>query len=94
VRSAEKKDAVLIPQRAVTELQGLQSVLAVDADNKVVTHSVVTGNRVGDRWLIEQGLKPGDRVIVEGLQKARPGTVVDPKPYQQPASEAGATGGA
>lgn len=94
VRSAEKKDAVLIPQRAVTELQGLQSVLAVDGENKVVTHSVVTGNRVGERWVIEQGLKPGDRVIVEGLQKARPGTVVDPKPYQQPASEAGSTGGA
>ncbi|MEX2300754.1 MAG: efflux RND transporter periplasmic adaptor subunit [Bryobacterales bacterium] len=94
VRSAEKKDAVLIPQRAVTELQGLQSVFAVDAGNKVVNHNVVTGNRVGDRWVIEQGLKPGDRVIVEGLQKARPGTVVDPKPYQPPASEAGSTGGA
>jgi membrane fusion protein (multidrug efflux system) len=93
VRSAEKKDAILIPQRAVTELQGLQSVLAVGADNKVVAHNVVTSNRVGDRWVIEQGLKPGDRVIVEGLQKARPGTVVEPKPYQPPASEAGSTGG-
>jgi membrane fusion protein (multidrug efflux system) len=58
-----------------------------------VAHNVVTGNRVGDRWVIEQGLKPGDRVIVEGLQKARPGTVVEPKPYQPPASEAGSTGG-
>jgi membrane fusion protein, multidrug efflux system len=94
VRSAEKKNAILVPQRAVEELQGLQSVLAVGADNKVVAHSVVTGDRVGDRWIIEQGLKPGDRVIVEGLQKARPGSVVNPKPYEEPAPAAGSTGGA
>lgn len=92
VRSTEKENAILVPQRAVQELQGLQSVLAVDADNKVVMHNVVTSDRVGDRWIIEQGLKPGDRVIVEGLQKARPGSVVDPKPYQP--AEASATGGA
>jgi membrane fusion protein (multidrug efflux system) len=83
---------VLVPQRAVQELQGLQSVLAVDAENKVVMHNVETGERVGDRWVIEQGLKPGDRIIVEGLQKAQPGTVVAPKPYQP--AESGAAGGA
>jgi membrane fusion protein (multidrug efflux system) len=48
----------------------------------VAARSVVTGDRIGDRWIIEQGLKPGDRVIVEGLQKARPGSVVAPKPYK------------
>jgi membrane fusion protein (multidrug efflux system) len=54
----------------------------------------VTSDRIGDRWIIEQGLKPGDRIIVEGLQKARPGTDVTPKAYQPPSSETGATGGA
>lgn len=93
VQTVEKKDAILIPQRAVQELQGLQSVLAVGADNKVVVHGIVTGERVDDRWLVEQGLKPGDRVIVEGIQKAAPGSVVDPQPYIPPAP-AGAAGGA
>jgi membrane fusion protein (multidrug efflux system) len=75
-------------------LQGLQSVLAVDPGNKVVVHGVVTSDRVGERWIVEQGLKPGDRIIVEGLQKAAPGTVVDPKPYSPPSQEPGTTGGA
>ena len=56
--------------------------IAVGPDNKVITQAVVTGERVGERWIIEQGLKPGDRVIVEGVQKARPGIVVNPQPYQ------------
>lgn len=94
VRTSEKKDALLIPQRAVQELQGLQSVLAVGADNKVVVHGVVTGARVDDRWIVEQGLKPGDRVIVEGIQKAAPGSVVDPQPYTPAAAPADAEGGA
>jgi len=95
VQSAEKKDAVLVPQKAVQELQGLQSVLAVDQDNKVLVRAVVTSDRIGDRWIVEQGLKPGDRVIVEGVQKAFPGTVVAPQPYQPPPPpEAGAAGGA
>ena len=95
VQSAEKEDAVLVPQKAVQELQGLQSVLAVDQDNKVLVRAVVTSDRIGDRWIVEQGLKPGDRVIVEGVQKAFPGTVVDPQPYQPPPPpEAGAAGGA
>lgn len=85
VRSAEKVNAILVPQKAVQELQGLQSVLTVGADNKVMVRSVVTGARVGENWVIEQGLKPGDRVIVEGLQKAMPGSVVAPKPYVPPA---------
>ncbi len=93
VRTAEKKDAILIPQRAVQELQGLQSVLAVDAADKVVVHGVVTSERIGDRWIVDQGLKPGDRVIVEGLQKVPPGTVVDPKPYAPSSNEAGTVGG-
>jgi membrane fusion protein (multidrug efflux system) len=81
VRTGERTNAVLVPQRAVQELQGQQSVLALGADNTVQMRSVVTGDRVDQRWVIEQGLKPGDSVIVEGLQKARVGTRVTPRPY-------------
>jgi membrane fusion protein (multidrug efflux system) len=87
------KGVTLVPQRAVMEMQGLQSVLTVGPDNKVLARSVVTGERVGDRWIIKQGLKPGDRVIVEGLQKARPGAPVTPQPYTPPPSPANAKQG-
>jgi len=82
VRSSERPNAIMVPQKAVQELQGQQSVLALDPDNKVLVRSIVTGDRVGERWVVEQGLKPGDRVIVEGVQKARPGMVVNPQPYR------------
>jgi membrane fusion protein (multidrug efflux system) len=84
---SEKKGVILIPQRAIQEMQGLQTVLTVGPGNKVLARSVVTGDQVDQRWVIEQGLRPGDRVIVEGLQKARPGAVVNPKPYRKPATE-------
>lgn len=83
LRSSERKNVILVPQKAVQELQGLQSVMTVGPDSKVLVRSVVTGDRVGELWVIEQGLKPGDKVIVEGLQKVMPGAVVTPKPYQQ-----------
>lgn len=79
VTTREQKNAILIPQRAVQELQGLQSVFTVEPDNKVVARAIVTGDRVGERWIVLQGLKPGDRVIVEGVQKVRPGAVVNPQ---------------
>ena len=82
LRLDEKKGVILVPQKAVQELQGLQSVLTVGPENKVLARSVVTGDRIGERWIIEQGLKPGDHVIVEGVQKARPGSVVNPQPYR------------
>jgi membrane fusion protein (multidrug efflux system) len=85
--SDERKGALLVPQRAVLEMQGQQSVLTVGSGNKVVPVTVVAGARVGDRWVINQGLKPGDRVIVEGVMKARPGTPVTPQPYQEPKSK-------
>lgn len=80
----DRKSALLVPQKAIQEMQGLQSVMAVGPDNKVLARNVVTGDRVGERIIVEQGLKPGDRVIVEGLQKARPGLQVNPQPYKQP----------
>jgi membrane fusion protein (multidrug efflux system) len=80
------KNAILVPQRAVQDMQGLQSILAVGPDNKVVQRGVVMGDRVGDNWIVRQGLESGDRIIVEGLQKTRPGAIVNPVPYVAPAA--------
>jgi membrane fusion protein (multidrug efflux system) len=74
-----KAGAVLVPQRAVTELQNLYSVAVVGAGNKVEFRNVKVGPRVDGLWVIEEGLKPGEKVIIEGLQKARDGAVVVPK---------------
>jgi membrane fusion protein, multidrug efflux system len=86
VRVAERTNAVLVPQKAVQEVQGTQSVLTVGPDRKVQIRSVVTGDRVDQRWIVERGLEPGETVIVEGLQKARPGSLVTPTPYSAPAA--------
>jgi len=75
-----KAGALLVPQRAVTELQNLYSVAVVGADNKVAFRNVKVGPRVDGLWVIEEGLKPGEKVVVEGLQKVREGSTVSPKP--------------
>jgi membrane fusion protein (multidrug efflux system) len=84
-----KKNALLVPQRAVQELQNLYSIAVVGADNKVSFRNVTVGPREGSLWVIEQGLKPGERVIVEGLQRVREGMVVAPKmvPAETPSGE-------
>jgi membrane fusion protein (multidrug efflux system) len=74
-----KKGAIMVPQRAVMELQGSYQVAVVDSENKVDIRPVKTGERVDKMWIITDGLQPGERVIVEGLQKVRKGTVVNPK---------------
>jgi membrane fusion protein (multidrug efflux system) len=84
VRTAERTQALVVPQRAVQELQGQQSVLTLGPDNTVQVRGVVTGDRVDQRWIIEQGLAPGESVIVDGLQKARPGARVTPRQYTTP----------
>jgi membrane fusion protein (multidrug efflux system) len=84
-RSEERKGAIVIPQRAVMDLQGIQSVMTVGPNNVVVPRSIVTADRVGEQWVVTQGLKPGDKVIVEGLLKARPGTPVNPQTVKAPA---------
>jgi RND family efflux transporter MFP subunit len=83
VRTAVRiqKDALLIPQRAVTELQGGFQVAVVDAENKISVRTVKAGDRVGSQWIITDGLKAGERVVVEGAQRLRPGMPVNPKPY-------------
>jgi len=75
-----KKGALLIPQRAVTELQGRYQVAVVGSDNRVIIRSVQAGDRVGPMWVIDSGLQSGDRVISEGTAKVADGTVVTPKP--------------
>jgi RND family efflux transporter MFP subunit len=73
--------ALLVPQRAVSELQGGYQVAVVDSDNKVSIRTVQAGDRVGNQWVIAEGLKPGERVVAEGIQKVRPGMQVTPKPF-------------
>src|SRR6266478_1314171 len=79
--TATKNDALLVPQRAVTELQGTYQVAVVGRDNKVEIRTVKVGDRADSNWIIEDGLKAGESVIVEGLQKVRPGAMVNPKPF-------------
>jgi membrane fusion protein, multidrug efflux system len=74
--------AILVPQRAVGELQGSYQIATVDASNKVDIHAVKLGDTVGNQQIIADGLQPGERVIVEGLQKVRQGMVVNPKPAE------------
>ena len=71
--------ALLVPQRAVTELQGSYQVAVVGSDNKVSVQAVKVGERVDSLWIVESGVKPGESVIVEGLQKVRDGATVKVK---------------
>jgi membrane fusion protein (multidrug efflux system) len=74
-----KQGALLIPQRAVTELQGTYQVAVIDSQNKANLVTVKPGDRVGTQWVIDEGLKPGDRVVAEGVQKVGPGATVVPE---------------
>jgi membrane fusion protein, multidrug efflux system len=74
----EKKDAILVPQVAVQELQGTYSVAVVGSDNKVTLRPVQASDRIGSLWVIDSGLKAGEKIVVEGLQKVRDGVTVNP----------------
>ena len=78
-------NATVVPQRAVQDFQGTSQVAVVTPENKVEIRNVTTGPRSGSDWAIMDGVKPGERVIVEGLQKVRGGMTVTPKPYTAPA---------
>jgi len=73
--------ALLLPQRAVSEVQGSYQVAVLDSENKVSVRNVKVCDRVGNLWIIADGLKPGARVIAEGVQKVAPGVQVNPKPF-------------
>jgi membrane fusion protein, multidrug efflux system len=90
--TAVRKAALLVPQRAVTELQGRYQVAVVDSENKVTITPVTVGERINRLWVIDRGLKPGQYVIAEGLQKVRQGTVVVPQPYKEPVDNKPADG--
>ena len=80
-----KKGAMVIPQEAVNELQGGYQVAVVDENNKVSIRPVKMGERIGAMWEVTDGLKPGDKVVVQGLQKAREGSTVTVKDWTPPA---------
>jgi membrane fusion protein (multidrug efflux system) len=73
-----RKGAILVPQRAVNEMQGAFQVGVVGADDTAEIRAVKAAERVGSSWIIEQGLKPGERVIVEGFSRVKAGTAVQP----------------
>jgi RND family efflux transporter MFP subunit len=80
VETSMKKGALLLPQSAVAQSQGSYQVAIVGRDHKVSMRTVKPGATVGTMWVIDEGLKPGEQVVVEGLQKLRDGTLVTPKP--------------
>jgi RND family efflux transporter MFP subunit len=82
---AMKQGALLVPQRAVTELQGSYQIAVVGKDDKVAIRPVKVGARVGRMWVIEDGVAAGERVVAEGIQKVRDGVPVTPVPFQPPA---------
>ena len=81
-----RKDAAMVPQRAVSELQGTYQVAVVGDDCKVAIRPVRLAERQGALWVVEEGLRPGERVIVEGLQKVRSGITVTPRSAATPAA--------
>jgi len=86
-----KKGALVIPQEAVSELQGSYQVIAVGEDNKASVQPVKMGERLGPMWEVLEGLKPGDKVIVQGIQKVRPGSSVTVKDWTPPAEQIAST---
>jgi len=87
VQTRERPDALVVPQRAVLELQDKNYVWVVDAAGKAQTRDVTMGARVGQDWLVEKGLTTGDTVVIDGVQKLKPGTAVDAQ--LQPAAASG-----
>jgi membrane fusion protein, multidrug efflux system len=82
-----QKDAMVVPQRAVNEIQGGFQIAVIGSDNKADIRSVKMGPKAGAMWVVAEGLKPGERVVAEGFQKLKEGMVVNPKPYQENAAE-------
>lgn len=76
-----KEAALLIPQRAVTELQGIYQVAVVEPNNQINIRAVKLGEKSGAMWIVEDGLKPGESIVTEGTLKVRPGMTVSPKPF-------------
>jgi membrane fusion protein (multidrug efflux system) len=100
LKTGDNKNALLVPQPAVIEVQSQYLIIVVTPDNKAIFKPIKVGDRVGKNWIISEGLKPGDRVVVEGIQKvqsmagqspelAKTGVPVSPKPYTTSETAAG-----
>ena len=76
IKAQVAENAILIPQRCVMEIQGLHSVFVVDSNNTIETRPIQVGTKVGSSWMVTEGLKPGEKVVYEGLQKVREGVTV------------------
>lgn len=83
-----EKNALTVPQRALTEIQGRYMAAVVGPDNKISIRQVTPGQQVGAVWIVNAGLSPGDSVVAEGIQKVRDGVQVNAKPYQPPPAAA------
>jgi membrane fusion protein (multidrug efflux system) len=81
IETGSSEHALLVPQAAVIEVQSMYQVVVVSSDNKAMFRPVKVGERVGTNWIITEGLKPGEKIIVQGFMKVREGTPVTPKPY-------------
>jgi membrane fusion protein (multidrug efflux system) len=84
VRTATQtlQGALLVPQQAVIDLQGTRQIAIVDSANKVTIRQITVGETVGPDWIIKSGVNPGERVVVDGVQKVRTGSLVAPKPFE------------
>lgn len=78
IKVRDIEDAIMIPQRCVMEIQGLYNVFVVSTDNTVETREIKVGSKIGSLWLITEGLKTGEKVVFEGLQKVKDGIIVNP----------------
>jgi membrane fusion protein (multidrug efflux system) len=85
VRAATEinRGALLVPQQAVFDLQGTHQLAVVGGNNKISVRAVTLGETAGHDWIVTDGVKPGERVVVDGVQKVRPGMQVDPKPFHE-----------
>jgi membrane fusion protein (multidrug efflux system) len=87
IQTSFQQNALLVPQSAVKEIQGGYQVALLGPENKAIIRQVKAGEKVGTRWVIDEGLKPNDPVIVEGIEKVKDGTLVVPKPANIQAEE-------
>lgn len=89
VPAQENPNAILVPQKAVQELQGKRSVFVIGPDNKAIYRDITANARVGSNWVVEKGVQPGELIVVEGIGKIKPGVVVKPVPADQVQDNAG-----
>jgi len=89
IQTGDYKGALLVPQKAVVEVQSAYQVVVIGPDNKASFRPVQVGDRVGNNWIITEGVKPGEKVVVQGFMKLRQGTQVNVKPYVETASVGG-----